>query len=113
MNLAVGMLLGGLWHGASWTFILWGGYHGMLLILHRIFVGFKKPSENHNDARGFIHIIQTLAFFHVIGFGWLLFRAESVLQAIHMLKTLLIPLQSRPLKQQYQDGSSLYKPADV
>src|SRR5260370_27473314 len=36
MNLLITMLLGGLWHGASWTFVIWGGYHGVLLILDRV-----------------------------------------------------------------------------
>ena len=51
-NLMVTMLLGGLWHGASWNFVIWGGYHGLLLSLERI-AGRKYFEEVH--APGFIH----------------------------------------------------------
>ena len=70
-NLAVTMLLGGLWHGAAWNFVLWGAFHGALLGLGRV----------GGLSRGWSRIpvaIRRLVFFHVVCLGWALFRAESL-----------------------------------
>jgi len=65
------MLLGGLWHGAAWTFILWGLYHGLLLILYRPF----ESAFAALDRKG--RVGAWLAMFHLTCFGWLIFRAPS------------------------------------
>lgn len=71
VNLFLTMLLGGLWHGASWTFMLWGAYHGSLLALERM-----------NHRRGFAwrlpRALQIGFTFVLVLFGWLLFRAPSL-----------------------------------
>lgn len=75
-NLIVTMLLGGLWHGASWTFIIWGLYHGLLLCAHRALVdaGIIRPDcARHPLAR----LAGIVAFFQVTCLGWLIFRAGS------------------------------------
>ena len=46
INLMLTMLLGGLWHGASWNFVLWGGMHGVGLIIHKIWLSWKHPIKN-------------------------------------------------------------------
>ncbi|HEX9365257.1 MAG TPA: MBOAT family O-acyltransferase [Vicinamibacterales bacterium] len=71
-NLLITMLLGGLWHGAAWTFILWGFYQGLLLILYR-------PFESAFAAlrRGW-SFGAWLVMFHLTCFGWLIFRAPSL-----------------------------------
>jgi alginate O-acetyltransferase complex protein AlgI len=75
-NLLITMLLGGLWHGASWTFVLWGGYHGLLLILHR---AFEEPW-----SRLPLLLRRTVTFLLVL-IGWVFFRSTS----LTMLETLL------------------------
>lgn len=94
-NLSAIMLLGGLWHGASWTFILWGGYHGILLILHRsielLSAKLRFPSSFSTNRIWFIAKI--IFFFHITCLGWLLFRASSLDQAISMLSALTTDLQ--------------------
>ena len=78
LNLFASMLLCGLWHGAAWTFVLWGAYHGLLLALHRYFIGEKKlfcESKFLKSGAGLLFSIlvtQILVFF-----GWFIFRAES------------------------------------
>lgn len=86
-NLMLTMLIGGLWHGARGNFILWGGYQGLLLCVHRfLFRRYgKRPSAGGgatdlgilNKISGFA---RWFAFFHLILYGWLLFRAESIHQ---------------------------------
>ena len=71
VNLFLTMLLGGLWHGASWTFMLWGAYHGALLALERM-----------NGKRGFgwrlPRPLQVGLTFVLVMFGWVLFRASTL-----------------------------------
>lgn len=71
VNLFLTMLLGGLWHGASWTFMLWGAYHGTLLALERM-----------NNRRSFgwrlPRMLQVGLTFILVLFGWLLFRAPTL-----------------------------------
>lgn len=70
-NLMITMLLGGLWHGAAINFILWGGYHGVLLALSR-------QQDRHAESDGFwLTWSKRILTFHLVCFGWLMFRAES------------------------------------
>jgi alginate O-acetyltransferase complex protein AlgI len=67
-NIAITMLLGGLWHGAQWTFVAWGGYHAALLSVHRL--GAKAWAR-------VPMVLQVTATFVLAVVGWVLFRAES------------------------------------
>ena len=70
-NLMLTMLLGGLWHGAAWNFVLWGAWHGGLLIALR--------HVRQSTEYGFLsRILRTLLFFHFVCLGWALFRAQSL-----------------------------------
>lgn len=80
LNLWVVFLLCGLWHGAAWTFVLWGAYHGLFLVIERI--GFGRVLQK---LPSFIGIGYTLV---VVMLGWLLFRAESLTQFTTMLDVL-------------------------
>ncbi|HEV7514833.1 MAG TPA: MBOAT family O-acyltransferase [Thermoanaerobaculia bacterium] len=75
-NLMITMLLGGLWHGASWTFVFWGGYHGALLSLNRLYA----------DAWARVNgsVRRAVTFFAVV-IGWLFFRATDFHMATVML----------------------------
>jgi D-alanyl-lipoteichoic acid acyltransferase DltB (MBOAT superfamily) len=68
-NLMVTMLLGGLWHGASWNFVIWGGLHGLYLALERLLrkvLRFRLPT-----------VLHWLITFHLVCFAWIFFRAED------------------------------------
>jgi alginate O-acetyltransferase complex protein AlgI len=73
-NLMLTMLIGGLWHGANWTFVLWGGLHGALLVLNHLFAS-KKVDVTPRVAW---RVFSTAATFVAVLFAWVLFRAESV-----------------------------------
>ena len=71
-NLLITMLLGGLWHGAAWTFILWGLYQGVLLSLYR-------PFESAFTSLGRAgRVIAWFVMFHLTCYGWLIFRAPFI-----------------------------------
>jgi D-alanyl-lipoteichoic acid acyltransferase DltB (MBOAT superfamily) len=79
-NLFITMVLGGLWHGAAWTFVIWGAYHGALLILYRTLDEWRS-SRGHTSVERFRGIgyrfLSWLLMFHLTCFGWLIFRAQS------------------------------------
>ncbi len=84
-NLALTMLLAGLWHGANWTFVAWGGYHGALLAIERCFSRGAAP------ARGVARAGRTLLTFVFVVIGWVLFRAANLSDALVTLRAMLVP----------------------
>jgi D-alanyl-lipoteichoic acid acyltransferase DltB (MBOAT superfamily) len=93
-NLMLTMLLGGLWHGAAWTFVLWGGIHGAALSAERFarerFAGFRLPAW-----------AAWLVTFHVVCVAWVFFRAPDLATAFDILGGLGLagpsPLVTLPL----------------
>jgi D-alanyl-lipoteichoic acid acyltransferase DltB (MBOAT superfamily) len=82
LNLMLVMLLGGLWHGANWTFVAWGGLHGLLLVVNHAWRHFN---------RGRIAIPRPLAIlltFACVVVAWVFFRAGSLAQAIMVLEAM-------------------------
>jgi alginate O-acetyltransferase complex protein AlgI len=88
-NLSVTMLLGGLWHGASWHFVLWGTYHGLLLVVHRGWTSFHAFTTREFRPRTWSFWIRVLIFFQLTCIGWLIFRATSVGHVAALLATLV------------------------
>ena len=90
-NLLVTMLLCGLWHGAAWTFVLWGAMHGLCLMAHRITVGGGKPDFTwpQTTAGWATNIVKVFLTFHFVAFAWVLFRASSLESALVYFQGLL------------------------
>ncbi|MCL2650220.1 MAG: MBOAT family protein [Candidatus Azobacteroides sp.] len=86
INLMITMLLGGLWHGASLRFILWGGLHGIALVIHKIFLGlFPSLKSTGTKMKPFQRFLGILITFHIVCFGWIFFRVHSVQTGLDML----------------------------
>lgn len=81
-NLMLTMLIGGLWHGANWTFVIWGAYHGLLLCIHRLTAPWYDALP--------VALQKSLMFLAVV-VGWVFFRAESMEAAFHILMTMALP----------------------
>ncbi len=81
VNLALVMLLGGLWHGASWTFVIWGAYHGLLLAFER-WLGKKSVYD-----RLPLYVRRAITFVLVL-FSWVLFRAADFTVASNYFKAM-------------------------
>lgn len=77
------MAVAGLWHGAAWRFVLWGLYHGALLVVFRSVPGLAR-TPRHPVRRA----LRTLAYFQLTAVGWLLFRAASLAQAGAFLRAI-------------------------
>ena len=96
-NLIITMLLGGLWHGAAWNFVLWGLYQGLLLSGHRLFMeSLRKNPKLSSYVPELSAAISIPLFFIFTCYGWLLFRASSFEQIFSFTKS-LIGLQAASL----------------
>jgi len=79
-NLFIVFLLSGLWHGASWNFIIWGAFHGLFLVMERLFL------LNFYSKIG--KLASTIITFLIVIVGWVYFRLEDLSQANHIVKTM-------------------------
>ncbi len=84
-NLIITMLLGGLWHGAAFNFILWGAYQGTILCLYRAF----SAGKNTASAGRFL-LVKMAVFFVLTCYGWLLFRCNSLAQVLEFTRVLFV-----------------------
>ena len=82
-NLMLTMLLGGMWHGASWNFVVWGGYHGALLSFERMFRRKNAPEVNRWTI---FYPLQALITFGLVMIGWVFFRAASFHDSLYVLQ---------------------------
>jgi D-alanyl-lipoteichoic acid acyltransferase DltB (MBOAT superfamily) len=90
-NLMTTMVLGGLWHGAAWNFVLWGFYQGALLCGYRFFTPKAKKQQPSKTGLSLLGGLgATLFFFVLTCYGWLLFRATSLAQIITFTKILFL-----------------------
>ena len=80
-NLFAVFVLCGLWHGANWTFIVWGMYHGFFLVIERL--GFKKVVSKNSIVA---HLYTILVFI----VGWVIFRADNIAYSVKYLKAMFL-----------------------
>lgn len=76
-------LLSGLWHGASWNFVVWGGIHGMAQIYENAF-GIKKTADNAPFT-----FIRRIVVFSFVAFAWIFFRVENIHQGFYAVSSML------------------------
>jgi alginate O-acetyltransferase complex protein AlgI len=95
-NLIIVFFLCGLWHGAGWTFILWGLYFGFFLILERLFLG--KVLDKIHPLIAWVYAMV------VVMFSWLLFRAETIDQFLAMLTALFEGAKTGAYKKYAEDS---------
>jgi alginate O-acetyltransferase complex protein AlgI len=107
VNLLTTMLLGGLWHGAAWTFVLWGAMHGGFLVVNHLWQKWRAPDATPTPAA---QLAGWLLTFICVCLAWVMFRANSVSAAIEIYKGMfgLNHFSSRP----FQDLTVPYKQSD-
>jgi D-alanyl-lipoteichoic acid acyltransferase DltB (MBOAT superfamily) len=101
VNLMITMLLGGLWHGASWNMVLWGFMHGLALAIEKLFNIPEKIAKS-----PILRIIGIFITFHIWAFTFIFFRAQSFQHAIDMLTQIFTYFQAEVLFQ-FVSGYSL------
>ncbi len=84
-NLILTMFLGGIWHGAAWTFVIWGLLHGCGLVVERLFKEKQTPPSTDPAASAFWSTVFT---FHFVCFAWIFFRSDSLSSAGNFLECL-------------------------
>lgn len=91
INLVLTMVIGGLWHGAAWTFIVWGFLHGIALMFHKLFMNWKvkRYGDKFYTTKAWNVISLALTFLYA-NFCWIWFRASSFENAIAMIKQMII-----------------------
>ena len=80
MNVFITFLISGLWHGANYTFLIWGALHGAAQIAENL-IGGKKIK----DSKGIPGLVRMLAVFIFVNFAWIFFRAPDIQTAITMI----------------------------
>ncbi len=107
LNLMVTMLLGGLWHGAGWNFLVWGGLHGVYLSVNHLWRewrgGETRAPIKGPAARGFAKAVSWAITFFAVVIAWVFFRAKTMAGAWQMLGSLF----------GFEAGSSAYAPAGI
>ncbi len=89
-NLMLTMIIGGLWHGAAWTFIIWGTYQGIILVGHRLLKPWlDKISPTEPIDQACWKAVRIFCTFHLVCVGWLIFRASSIDQLVGMLQAIV------------------------
>ncbi len=85
------MLLAGLWHGAAWTFVLWGVYQGALLVTFALVAGGRRRRKRARGLRASLLArgLGIVGMFHLTCYGWLIFRAKSIAQAGELTQNLV------------------------
>ena len=78
-NIMVTFLVSGIWHGANWTFIVWGGLHGVFQIVE------KALGWNKKESKGFVKMLRILATFVVVTLAWVVFRSSSIGDAVGLM----------------------------
>lgn len=84
VNLILTMLLGGLWHGASWNFIVWGGLHGVALACHKFFRSLLGRGKNYHST-GLRKCLAVIVTFHFVCFCWIFFRNSTFEGSMSMI----------------------------
>ncbi|OGX07160.1 MAG: alginate O-acetyltransferase [Omnitrophica WOR_2 bacterium GWA2_37_7] len=90
INIMIVFVLSGLWHGANWTFIVWGAFHGFMLIINKILsksrITLAVPQAVKNICKGILT-------FHLVCLGWIVFRANSLSDALYIIQHIFVDCQ--------------------
>jgi D-alanyl-lipoteichoic acid acyltransferase DltB (MBOAT superfamily) len=87
-NVMLTMLIGGLWHGAAWTFVIWGGLHGLGLAVTRWWENRRRKLKRKPRQEWWVKALCIFATFHFVCLTWIFFKAASLSQAWEVLKRL-------------------------
>lgn len=93
INKLIVFIISGLWHGASWRFVVWGGIHGLYQVVSELSVSFRKrliKKFNIKTTCFSWRLLQTIITFILVDFAWIFFRADSIVDALRFIKRIII-----------------------
>lgn len=82
LNVLIVFCISGLWHGASWNYVIWGAIHGVMQVIHNLYTSIRKSKKENFSAK----LRNGALTFAVVDFAWLFFRTTSIEQALGILK---------------------------
>lgn len=91
LNIMIVFLISGLWHGANWTYVIWGGLHGVYLVAGELGKGFQSRLVTLLGLRKYPRMLRALSIlltFHLVLFAWIFFRARSLHDSVYIIKTI-------------------------
>lgn len=89
INLLTTMLLGGLWHGANWTFVVWGGLHGIYLAIHKYLLGSERVKQKPAPLKSLLSLVKVIVTFQLVCLAWIFFRAADLASALEIVRHIL------------------------
>lgn len=97
--LLITFALSGLWHGFSWGFLIWGGLHGVYLVVDLLYSPYRKKLYKalKLDRSSIASVWQVLMTFGFVAFAWIFFRADSISDAVTIVRKIVIPIQFIPV----------------
>ena len=115
LNLGIVFLLTGIWHGAGWTFLFWGVYHGFFLILERALLNIgagtercrEKDDRKRKRTDGMRWCLAHLYTLAVVYFGWIFFRADTMGAAVDFIRNMFLPHASVIFMERFLDRKLL------
>ncbi|TAF35243.1 MAG: MBOAT family protein [Cytophagales bacterium] len=111
INLFLVMLLGGLWHGAAWRFVVWGALHGIALAVHKVWMGLTKQNPREPKEHSmFYKLVMGFITFHFVCYCWIYFRAVDIQTAHDMIWRVLFETninQVWPVLSEYSNPLSM------
>ncbi|NND43781.1 MAG: MBOAT family protein, partial [Xanthomonadales bacterium] len=87
-NIFITMLLGGLWHGAAWTFVIWGAFHGAIITATHWLAGLRVFARFNDSPARWATLAKWALTFYLVLIGWVLFRANSLEGALALIADL-------------------------
>ncbi|MEM1212101.1 MAG: MBOAT family protein [Planctomycetota bacterium] len=101
-NLMITMLLGGLWHGAAWNFVLWGLFHGLILAIYRVADRTGDDASLDRPRAYLRHFLRMGLMFVLTLIGWVLFRCEGMHQIVHFFTHMHLGVSDRTAEYAYR-----------
>jgi alginate O-acetyltransferase complex protein AlgI len=93
LNIMIVFLTSGLWHGANWTFVFWGGLHGLYHIITHLFISLPFGWLKKLHEKRIVRILEIIFTFHTVCFAWIFFRANSLADAFYIVSHLFSGLK--------------------
>lgn len=110
INLIITFLVSGLWHGANWTFVVWGGIHGVYLAIENIWTSLFGRNTKEKKPRA-LRVLQSMWVFALVSVAWVFFRADTITEAVYILRNMFIGIENPMayLKMAYQVPHAISK----